>query len=79
MSRGIGEIMEFYERIRSLRNEKGLTQKEAAAELGIGYRAYQCYEYNQRYPDVPGLVAIADFFDVSLDYLMGRSDVRERQ
>ncbi len=71
--------MKFYERIRVLRQEKGMTQKEAAAGLGIGFRAYQCYEYDQRYPDVPGLVAIADFFNVSLDYLVGRSDVREIQ
>lgn len=71
--------MEFYERIRSLRKEKGLTQKECAAELGIGYRAWQCYEYRERYPDFPGLIAIADFFNVSLDYLVGRSDNRERR
>ena len=56
-----------------------MTQKEVAAGLDIGYRAYQCYEYDQRYPDVPGLIAIADYFDVSLDYLVGRSDVRERR
>ncbi|MCI9158910.1 MAG: XRE family transcriptional regulator, partial [Lawsonibacter sp.] len=37
------------------------------------------YEYATRYPEFPGLIAIADFFDVSLDYLVGRSDVRERR
>lgn len=71
--------MEFYERMRSLRKEKGMTQRQMADELGVGYRALQCYEYNERYPDVPGLVAIADYFDISLDYLMGRSEVRERR
>ncbi|MCI8422544.1 MAG: helix-turn-helix transcriptional regulator [Lawsonibacter sp.] len=71
--------MEFYERIRLLRKERGLTQKEAAAELGVSYRAYQCYEYNQRCPDLPGLIAIAHYFDVSLDYLVGQSEVRERR
>lgn len=50
-----------------------------AAVLGIKERSYQCYEYRERYPDFPGLIAIADFFDVSLDYLVGRSDVRERR
>ena len=39
----------------------------------------QAYEYKRSYPDVPGLVRLADFFNVSLDYLMGRSDVREVQ
>ena len=71
--------MKFHERMRSLRKEKGMTQKEMAAELGVGYRALQCYEYNERYPDALGLVAIADYFDISLDYLMGRSDVRDYQ
>ena len=71
--------MEFYERLRLLRQEKGFTQKEAAAELGVSYRAYQCYEYNQRCPDLRGLIAIANYFEVSLDYLVGQSDVRERQ
>ena len=72
-------MMKFHERIRILRKERGMTQKEAAAGLGIGYRAYQCYELNQRYPDIHGLVNIANFFDASLDYLVGLSDVRERQ
>ena len=40
--------MKFHERMRSLRKEKGMTQKEMAAELGVGYRALQCYEYNER-------------------------------
>ena len=71
--------MEFHERIRLLRREKGLTQKEVAESLGIGYRAYQCYEYNQRRPDSYGLIDMANFFGVSLDYLMGLSEVRERQ
>ncbi len=71
--------MDFGERIRLLRHERKLTQKQVAEELNIGYRAYQCYELKQRYPDFRGLIAIADYFDVSLDYLVGRSDVRERR
>ena len=70
--------MEFCQRLRLLRKEKKLTQKEAAAALGIGYRAYPCYELKQRDPGLHGLIAIADFFDVSLDYLVGRSEIRER-
>lgn len=50
--------MEFFERIRLLRKEKKMTQKEVAAALHIGYRAYQCYELNQRFPDFHGLIAI---------------------
>lgn len=70
---------DFSSRIKALRKERGMKQSEIAAILGLKERSYQCYEYRERYPDVPGLVAIADYFDVSLDYLMGRSDVRERQ
>ena len=50
--------MKFHERIRLLRKERDLTQKEVAAELGIGFRAYQCYELQQRSPDMKGLIAI---------------------
>lgn len=69
----------FPERVRALRKERRYTQWEMAEVCGIQLRAYQSYEYKQSYPDVPGLVRLADFFDVSLDYLMGRSDVREVQ
>ena len=50
-----------------------------AAEFGLALNSYQAYEYATRYPDFKGLIAIADFFDVSLDYLVGRSEVRERR
>ncbi len=69
----------FSERIRLLRKERKIKQKEMAEALGLAYRSYQSYEYEERYPDFQGLIAIADFFDVSLDYLVGRSDVRERR
>lgn len=69
----------FCERLKLLRKERGLKQREMAKELGLALSSYQCYEYATRYPEFPGLVALADFFDVSLDYLVGRSDVRERR
>lgn len=52
------------------------TQREMAEYLGIGLRAYQYYESAEHYPDVPGLIALADYFEVSADYLLGRSDQR---
>lgn len=69
----------FSARIKMLRKERKLKQREMAEILGLAERSYQCYEYGERYPDFPGLIAIADFFDVSLDYLVGRSDLRERR
>lgn len=69
----------FSERLKLLRNEQGLKQREMAERFGLALSSYQCYEYDKRYPDFQGLIAIADYFDVSLDYLVGRSDVRERR
>ena len=69
----------FCERLKLLRKERGLKQREMAEQLGLALSSYQCYEYAHRFPDFHGLIAIADFFDVSLDYLVGRSDVRERR
>ena len=67
----------FSERLRELRMERGLKQREMSEICGLKLRSYQDYEYNKSYPEVPGLVALADYFGVSLDYLMGRTDVRE--
>ena len=67
----------FSQRLRELRQERGLKQREMAEICGLKLRGYQQYEYNESYPEVPGLVALADYFNVSLDYLMGRSDCRE--
>lgn len=68
----------FKDRLKGLRKEKRFTQREMGERLGITLRAYQSYEYGTRYPEFPGLIKLADFFDVSLDYLVGRSDHRER-
>lgn len=66
----------FAQRIKVLRQEQKKTQKEMAEYLGIGLRAYQYYEGAKHYPDVPGLIKMADLFGVSADYLLGRSEER---
>ena len=63
------------ERLKMLRKEKRMTQPELAELL----RAYQYYESCEHIPEFPNLVLLADFYDVSLDYLVGRSETRERQ
>lgn len=70
-------MAKFSERLRELRKERGLKQREMAEICGLKLRSYQDYEYQVSYPSALGLVALADFFGVSLDYLMGRSDKRE--
>ena len=69
----------FALRIKELRKEKKLKQQELADQFSVKLRTYQGYEYGESYPEVGKLLAIADFFDVSLDYLMGRSNMRKRQ
>jgi len=59
--------------LRQLRKEKGFTQKQLADYLGLSERAYQHYESDTREPPLSNAVKLADFFDVSLDYLVGRS------
>ena len=63
----------FRERLRGLRNEKGISQELVAKELGITESAYQNYEVGRRKPTFNILPAIADFFKVSVDYLLGRT------
>lgn len=63
----------FSDRLKRLRIERGLTQKQLAEAVGANERGIRFYEAG-RLPDVASLIKLADFFNVSLDYLTGRSD-----
>lgn len=63
-------------RLLFLRKEKNLRQSDVAQGVGIGIFTYQRYEYGEREPQASVLKALADFFDVSADYLLGRTDER---
>lgn len=67
----------FPSRLKAIRKEFGLKQHEIAADLGLSPSGYQCYEQGKSYPDVPRLYALAEYFNVSIDYLLGRTDKRE--
>lgn len=69
--------MIFNERLKALRKETGMTQAEVAGKLSIAYRNYQRLEADGNTPNFANLVQIAELFDVSMDYLAGRTDVRE--
>lgn len=69
--------MFFNERLKALRQERKLTQKDTAAALGLNYRHYQRLEADGNTPNFANLIQIADFFGVSMDYLAGRTDNRE--
>ena len=68
---------DFSSRFRELRKERKLTQREMAEVLGVGLRVVNYYEHGGRHPDFKGLLFIAEYFQVSLDYLVGWSDQRE--
>lgn len=65
--------MRLSERLVECRRQKNVTQKAVASGLGISERGYQRYELEEREPTLSIAIAIADFFGVSLDYLVGRS------
>lgn len=67
----------FAERLKSLRKERRWSSKEMAEYLGVSQRAYLYYESGTNYPNIPGLLKLADFFDVTTDYLLGRSQERK--
>lgn len=62
------------QRLKGLREEAGMTQKEVAAKLGINSVTYLHYEKSQRQPSLSMLADMAKLFDISVDYLLGLSD-----
>ena len=69
--------MDFSERLRELRKEKKETQVQTAKAIEITDRQYQRFEAGENLPGFENLCALADHFQVSLDYLAGRTDVRD--
>lgn len=65
-------------RLKEIRLQSAMTAKAVAEHLGILYRTYQKYETGEIDPPLSKTIAIADLFDVSLDYLVGRSDEPRR-
>lgn len=62
------------ERLKTLRENRRIYQKEMAELLGLSLRGYQCYEADQSEPKLATIIAIADYYQVSIDYLVGRTD-----
>ncbi|MBR2339013.1 MAG: helix-turn-helix transcriptional regulator [Clostridia bacterium] len=63
-----------YCRLRDLREDHDMAQKEVAAKLGINQRVYSNYEIGRREVPVHILVQLADLYGTSTDYLLGRTD-----
>lgn len=69
--------MKLAERMKELRKEKNLRQEHLAVALDIGMATYCRYEQGKREPTASVLCRMADYYDVSVDYLLGRSDIRK--
>lgn len=68
----------FGDIIKQLRSEKEISQQELADAIGISKSAISMYEINKRVPELETFEAIADYFNVDMDYLMGKTDIRRR-
>ncbi len=60
--------------LKELRLQCKFSQKEIAEKLGITYQSYQAYEMGKTLPNIIKLIQLADLYDVSIDYLVGRKD-----
>ena len=67
-------VATFGELLAELRQDKGLTQKQLGRVLSVSTGTISNYENGVHYPDLEKLVALADYFQVSTDYLLGREN-----
>ena len=70
-------LPDFSARLKALRKEKRLTQRQMAELLACAERHYQKIEYGEVNLPTLDLMLLADYFEVSADYLLGRTDRRE--
>ena len=64
----------FSKRIFNLRKQRGLSQKELGEAVGLSHKAISTIESGARSTTIEKLILLADFFQVSTDYLLGRKD-----
>lgn len=69
--------MDTKEILKELRKKHKLTGKQVAEQCEMSYNVYQMYESGQRNLGVPALCKIADYYGVSVDYLLGRTEIKE--
>lgn len=69
--------MKLAERLKELRKERTLRQEHVAVALDISMSAYCNYEQGKREPTASVIIRMADYYDVTTDYLLGRSNNRK--
>jgi transcriptional regulator with XRE-family HTH domain len=67
-------MVTFSQRLKQLRHERNITQKQLAEAVNLSERGIQNYEMNVREPSMSILIKLADFYDVSIDYITSRTD-----
>lgn len=70
--------MRYNERIREIREDNFLTQQKVAGLLNIGQRTYADYESGKTRIPIDNLLILAKFYDVSMDYISGASNVKTK-
>lgn len=65
------------QRLKELRNETGLTQKEISEQIHVGQNSYSNWENGNRKPTAEITSELAKFFNVSVDYLLGKTDIKK--
>lgn len=71
--------MTFWEKLKSLMDEKHVTAKQLSEELHINKNSFTYWKQKGNIPKGKALQAIADYFDCSIDYLLGKSDIKKEQ
>lgn len=64
----------FHEHLKEIRKNQNKTQKDVAIAISVSERNYQSFEYGKVKPSFDTLLALADYFNISIDYLVGRTD-----
>ena len=67
----------LHKKLRALREERGMEQKDVARALGVNPSAVTRWESGEKRPELNNLVRLADLFGVSVDYILGRTEVRK--
>lgn len=69
-------MITFAERLKTERKKNNITQTQLAEKLYLDRSSISKYESGKQIPETPTLEKLADFFDVSIDYLLGKTDIR---
>ena len=71
-------VNDLLQNLRKLRIEKNISQQQLAAVIKVSQQSVNKYENHETEPNLTTLIRLADFFDTSIDYIIGRTDIRHR-